>query len=140
MTSTPPPPEAPGTLAGRLRIIATTDLHANLTGHDFSTGVMRTGLGLAALAPVIEAARAEADNALFFDNGDLLEGTAFGEEAAEALAADDPHPMVAALNMLGCDAATAGNHDFGFGLDAALSGLCRGRFPGIMCESDDAGW
>ncbi|WP_158644609.1 5'-nucleotidase C-terminal domain-containing protein [Paracoccus jeotgali] len=92
-----------------LRILATTDLHMNL-------GAERSSGGLARLASVIETQRRVFQNVLLFENGDLIEGTPLGEEIARSgLGAGEVHPAVAALNALGYDAATLGNHDFTHG-------------------------
>lgn len=94
-----------------LRILATTDLHMHL-GAETPTG------GLARLAPLIATERARCANVLLFDNGDLIEGTPLADELARTgLRAHDKHPAIAALNRLGFDAATLGNHDFAHGVD-----------------------
>lgn len=94
-----------------LRILATTDLHMHL-GAETPTG------GLARLAPLIASERARCANVLLFDNGDLIEGTPLADELARSgLRAHDRHPAIAALNVLGFDAATLGNHDFAHGVD-----------------------
>ncbi|MEL7114519.1 MAG: bifunctional 2',3'-cyclic-nucleotide 2'-phosphodiesterase/3'-nucleotidase [Pseudomonadota bacterium] len=99
-----------------LRLLETTDLHMNLCRYDYFNDTAQVDRGLAALAPLIAEARDEAPNTLLFDNGDLLQGTPMGDYVA--LAWDGVHPMIAAMNALGYDAATVGNHDFNYGLDA----------------------
>ena len=94
-----------------LRILATTDLHMNI-------GAAARSGGLARLAPVIAAERATHANVMLFDNGDLLEGSALADDlAAAGLGPHDIHPAIAALNRLGYDAATLGNHDFSHGTE-----------------------
>ena len=133
MTS-PPASASPTAPTARLRLLATSDLHAHLTGTDFARNTERPGIGLAGLAPVIAQARRECDNCLLFDNGDLLEGTALGEEAAAQLGAGAPHAMIAALNALNFDGATPGNHDFGFGLQTACDAFSGANFP-VVCAN-----
>lgn len=93
-----------------LRILATTDLHMNL-------GAQSRRAGLARLAPLIAAERAAQHNILLCDNGDLLDGSPLGDELASAgLRPHDVHPAISALNLLGYDIATLGNHDFAHGV------------------------
>ena len=67
-----------------LRILATTDLHANLMDHDYYTDKGDQNFGLSKAATVIKEAKAEADknknkedeidNAILVDNGDTIQG------------------------------------------------------------------
>ncbi|OSP56754.1 5'-nucleotidase C-terminal domain-containing protein [Pseudoruegeria sp. SK021] len=113
----------------RLRLLATTDLHCTIWPFDYAADRSRPGIGLAALAPLIAAARTEADNALLLDNGDFLQGTALADLFATADPAAPRHPMIAAMNALGYDAAALGNHDFNFGLAALHTALSGAEFP-----------
>ena len=98
----------------RLVVLATTDLHANLRPYNYYLDAEGDDPGLARVATLIEQQRAAAQNCLLVDNGDTLQGTPLGDVASEA-DAPGPHPMIAAMNLLGYDAATLGNHDFNYG-------------------------
>lgn len=111
-----------------LRLLATSDLHAHLMAYDYSAGRRADGFGLARTASLIRAARAEAANVLLFDNGDTIQGSLLGELAASAPPCGR-HPMIAAMDLLGYDAATLGNHDFDFGIDFALDVYAAASFP-----------
>jgi len=76
--------------------------------------------GLARLAPLIDHARQEAANCLLLDNGDFLQGTPMGDLFADPAMIDTAgiHPVIAAMNAVGYDAATLGNHEFNYGLPA----------------------
>ena len=64
---------------------------------------------------------------LLVDNGDAFQGSPVSD--AVGLEAEQVHPMIAAMNDLGYDAVTPGNHDFTYGLDF-LDDLSRNaRFP-----------
>ena len=116
-----------------LRILATSDLHMNLGG-----GPGRAS-GLVALAPVIARERAGCANALLFDNGDLIEGTALADEIARTgLGAAELHPAIAALNSLGYDAATLGNHDFSFGTAFLARAMRDAAYPITSANADVA--
>ncbi|MFW2544559.1 bifunctional 2',3'-cyclic-nucleotide 2'-phosphodiesterase/3'-nucleotidase [Primorskyibacter sp. 2E107] len=117
-----------------LRILATTDLHAHLTGYDYDHDRMVPARGLSVAASMIRRARAEADACVLLDNGDLLQGNALGDLIGEAAQADRPrpHPVIAAMNALGYDAATPGNHDFNFGTDFLRQAIADADFPFVL--------
>ena len=116
-----------------LRLLATTDLHAHALGWDYRRDRPQSGLGLAALAEKIATARAGCPNTLLLDNGDFLHGSALGDWAAGE-GAGQPHPMIAAMNALGYDAATLGNHEFSRGLDVLERALEEARFPMVSAN------
>lgn len=129
----------PGTEQVHLRVLATTDLHAHLLPFDYYTARPDASIGLARLAEVIVAARTEAPNALLFDNGDTLQGTPLAETVlTDTLPSGAPHPMISAMNALGYDAATVGNHDFDFGIDYLKTSLSAAEFPWILANAYDA--
>lgn len=110
-----------------LRIIETTDIHVAILPYDYYADAPNDTMGLARTAAIIEQIRAEAGNAVLFDNGDLIQGNPMGDYMAyeKGLNQGDIHPAVAALNTLGYDGATLGNHEFNYGLeflDRALEG------------------
>ena len=119
-----------------LRILATTDLHAHVLPHDYYLERPLATAGLARTAALIEAARAEAANTVLFDNGDFLQGNPMGDfyaltgEAPE----DAAHPMITAMNLLGYDAVTPGNHDFNYGLTFLSQTLARAAFPAVSAN------
>ena len=119
-----------------LRLMATSDLHARITPYDYAWDQALPSVGLARVATLIRTARREVPNALLFDNGDFLEGTYLGER--EQLGGRGPfarhHPVIAAMNVLGYDAATLGNHDFGFGVDRLERALHGAAFP-VVCAN-----
>ena len=104
---------------GKLRILATTDLHMHLTAYSFITDTTAPTAGLAGVATLIEAARAEArDRAagcVLFDNGDLLQGTAMGDWLSRH-PVNAEHAVVRCLNALAYDAMGVGNHDLDYGI------------------------
>ena len=103
-----------------MRLLGVTDLHANLYPYDYYRDCPDDSVGLARAASLVAQARSEAPNCLLFDNGDILQGTPLGDLAAEAIAGDPSasHPVIAAMNTLDYTAATLGNHDFNYGLEA----------------------
>ncbi|MCU0800699.1 MAG: 5'-nucleotidase C-terminal domain-containing protein [Rhodobacteraceae bacterium] len=124
-----------------LRLLATTDLHAHLLGWDYHADRASPATGFARIATLIRQARAEVPNALYFDNGDLIEGSPLAEYIGQKAGKTGPraraggdvdrrmHPMVAALHALGCDAAALGNHEFSFGLPFLTQVVAQAPFP-----------
>ncbi|WP_375551497.1 metallophosphoesterase [Rhodophyticola porphyridii] len=118
-----------------MRILATSDLHANLHPYNYYTDRPQNTGGLARLGRIIAQLRAASDNCILVDNGDTLQGTPLGDFAAQVRTSDGrPHPMVAAMNVLGYDAMTLGNHDFNYGLDFLQSTLSGGAFPAVLAN------
>lgn len=103
----------------KIRILATSDLHMNLSGFDYYSDTPEPTIGFTRTASLIRAARDEAMAAgalvLLFDNGDALQGTPIGDWAAKP--GNVPHILMQAFGDLGYDAIGLGNHDFGFGLE-----------------------
>lgn len=113
-----------------LRLLETTDLHANLLPYDYFGGQGAQPYGLARTATLIRQARAECANTLLLDNGDALQGTPLGDiTAQDGSGWTGPHPVIAAMNLLGYDAAAPGNHEFNFGLDWLTRMLKTATFP-----------
>lgn len=113
-----------------LRILATTDLHMHLLPWDYCADRPNADVGLVRMGGLIEQSRKEAANSLLLDNGDILQGTPMGDLFADrALRGQVEHPMIAAMNLMGYDAATIGNHEFNYGLDVLMTALAQARFP-----------
>ncbi len=131
--SLPPPPAlAPGQT--HLRIMATSDLHMALRAYNYLADAPRAGgAGLAGLARIMRRLRVAAENTLYFDNGDLLQGGPMGDLCMRPPGgpgtAPGPHPAVAALNALQADAMALGNHEFDYGCEALARALGGARFP-----------
>ncbi|SET41057.1 bifunctional 2',3'-cyclic-nucleotide 2'-phosphodiesterase/3'-nucleotidase [Oceanicella actignis] len=119
-----------------LRILGTTDLHAHLAPYDYFADRPAPHLGLSRAAALIRSLRAQAPNALLFDNGDFLQGNPLADLAAREQARDPgaTHPVIAAMNALGYDAATLGNHEFDYGLDTLAAALRQARFPVVLAN------
>ncbi len=115
------------------RLLATSDLHAHLLAWDYYADRPSETVGLARVAALIAAARAEVGNSLYVDNGDLIEGNPLADHQAGGQGAP-VHPMIAALNALGCDAATLGNHEFSHGMGFLRRALADVRYPVVSAN------
>ncbi|MBB3999107.1 bifunctional 2',3'-cyclic-nucleotide 2'-phosphodiesterase/3'-nucleotidase [Aureimonas pseudogalii] len=114
-----------------LRIMETTDLHVNVFPYDYYADKETPTVGLARTATIIDQIRAEATNTLLFDNGDFLQGNPMGDYVAfqKGMKRGDAHPVIAAMNVLGYDAGTLGNHEFNYGLDFLANVIAPANFP-----------
>lgn len=122
-----------------LRILATTDLHAHLMAYDYFSARPSKTVGLARTATLIRQLRAEGTNVVLFDNGDVLQGNPMSDWVAghPETMADAPHPMFAAMNALGYDAGTLGNHEFNYGLGFLEQALRGAAFPIVSANVQD---
>ncbi|MBV1902120.1 MAG: bifunctional 2',3'-cyclic-nucleotide 2'-phosphodiesterase/3'-nucleotidase [Marinosulfonomonas sp.] len=114
-----------------LRIMETTDLHVHVFPYDYYSDKPRDTVGLARTAAHIGDIRAEATNSMLLDNGDFLQGNPMGDYIAyeRGMKEGDIHPVIAAMNTLGFDASTLGNHEFNYGLDFLMKSLAGADFP-----------
>lgn len=102
-----------------LRLMETTDIHTNLLPYDYFKDTAYEKVGLAKTATLVNQARKEAKNSILVDNGDLIQGTPLGtyEAKIDPLKDGELHPAIKAMNKMGYDMATLGNHEFNYGLD-----------------------
>ncbi len=119
-----------------LRIMETTDLHVHVFPYDYYADKPRDTVGLARTASLIQAVRDEASNSLLIDNGDFLQGNPMGDYIAyeRGMKEGDTHPVIDAMNTLGFDASTLGNHEFNYGLDFLTKSLAGANFP-VVCSN-----
>jgi len=114
-----------------LRIMETTDLHVHVFPYDYYADKPIDTVGLARTASLINEIRDEATNSLLIDNGDFLQGNPMGDYIAyeRSMKDGDTHPVIQAMNTLGFDASTLGNHEFNYGLDFLMKSLAGANFP-----------
>lgn len=114
-----------------LRILETTDIHTNIVNYDYFKDAPTQSFGLSKTATLIKQAREENANTLLFDNGDIIQGSPLGDYVAtvDSLQEGEVHPAVKALNLLGYDAATVGNHEFNYGLEFLDEAMDDAEYP-----------
>ncbi|TCP44416.1 bifunctional 2',3'-cyclic-nucleotide 2'-phosphodiesterase/3'-nucleotidase [Rhodovulum marinum] len=119
-----------------LRLMETTDLHVHIYPYDYYSDRPVDTVGLARTAAHIGEIRAEATNSLLFDNGDFLQGNPMGDYIAyeRGMNVGDMHPIIQAMNAVGFDASTLGNHEFNYGLDFVLNSIAGADFPVISAN------
>ncbi|WP_282152029.1 bifunctional 2',3'-cyclic-nucleotide 2'-phosphodiesterase/3'-nucleotidase [Ruegeria atlantica] len=119
-----------------LRIMETTDIHVHVFPYDYYADKPRDTVGLSRTASIINDIRSEATNSLLVDNGDFLQGNPMGDYIAyeRGMKEGDSHPIIAAFNTVGYDAATLGNHEFNYGLDFLEKSLAGADFPVVLAN------
>ena len=131
----------------KVTVLATTDLHGNIYPVDYYTD-KPANRGLAKIATLIRAERANNPNNLLIDCGDTIQGTpleyvyqTFRRTGSPPLKlafngpAFEQDPMMLAMNAIGYDAMVVGNHEFNYGwknLDRARSDA---RFPWLSANT-----
>ncbi|MGV9771291.1 bifunctional metallophosphatase/5'-nucleotidase [Streptosporangium sp. NPDC003464] len=107
-------------------VMGTSDLHGNTLNWDYFKNAEFTDskgndVGLAKVSTLVNKIRAErgADRTLLFDSGDTIQGTPLAYYYAKMEPVNETgrlHPMARAMNAIGYDAVTLGNHEFNYGL------------------------
>ncbi len=119
-----------------LRIMETTDIHVHVFPYDYYSDKPSDTMGLARTASILDAIRAEAGNTMLIDNGDFLQGNPMGDYIAyeRGMKDGDQHPVITAMNVLGYDAGTLGNHEFNYGLDFMFKVLAGSGHPYVCAN------
>ncbi|MBY4891242.1 bifunctional 2',3'-cyclic-nucleotide 2'-phosphodiesterase/3'-nucleotidase [Rhodobacteraceae bacterium N5(2021)] len=119
-----------------LRIMETTDIHVHVYPYDYYGDRPVDTVGLARTASLIDGVRAESTNSILLDNGDFLQGNPMGDYMAyeRGMSEGDVHPMIAAMNTLGYEASTLGNHEFNYGLSFLMNSVAGAAFP-VVCAN-----
>ncbi len=94
-------------------ILATSDLHGRLYPYEYALD-SEVEAGLAKVATIVEQERVLNEDLIVIDNGDAIESNLISLFNTDEY---DMNPMIEAMNMIGYDAWTLGNHEFNFGLD-----------------------
>jgi 2',3'-cyclic-nucleotide 2'-phosphodiesterase/3'-nucleotidase len=107
--------------SSRITLMTTTDVHARVVNWDYlADKPYAAARGLARISTLVNQVRADkgVDSTLLIDVGDSIQGTALGSyyADAESLAKGVAHPVASAMNYMGYDTMTLGNHEFNFGL------------------------
>jgi 2',3'-cyclic-nucleotide 2'-phosphodiesterase/3'-nucleotidase len=115
----PPAPAAvPDGARATLAILESTDLHSHLLGYDYYRLAAAPDLGFARMATLVRAARREFPNTLLFDDGDTIQGTPLADYQAlvDPVPCDRELAIYRAMDALGYDGGSIGNHEFNYGL------------------------
>ena len=95
-----------------ITLLATSDIHGRSMPWDYAVdGPNLTG-SLTQLYTIIKDIRKVHPNTVLLENGDLIQ-----DNSAELFNDQPQSPMMVAVNEMGYEAWTYGNHEFNFGLD-----------------------
>ncbi|HEY9512789.1 MAG TPA: bifunctional metallophosphatase/5'-nucleotidase, partial [Rhodanobacter sp.] len=116
---TPRKVDLPDGARANVAILETTDIHSNVLSYDYYQLKPDASLGYERTATLIRRARDEFPNTFLFDSGDTIQGTVLADYQAqvEPLACNQELAIYRAMDALGYDGGTAGNHEFNYGLD-----------------------
>lgn len=93
----------------KLQILATSDLHGRFEAYDYAVNEKDPSGSLTQLSTMIKELREENPNTILVDNGDTIQ-----DNSSELFLDDSMHPMLLAMNEIGYDTWTLGNHEFNF--------------------------
>lgn len=116
-----------------ITVLQTSDLHANLLPWNYARGEA-ADWGLARVATRVREIRKGSKHVLLLDGGDTIQGAPAGWLEARR-PQGGPHFMAAAMNALGYDAMSVGNHEFNFGLDVLRRAQKDSAFPWLSANT-----
>ncbi len=119
-----------------LIILATSDIHGNLTGYDFSDDYTAPS-GMGRLYTYVRQMRASGEAVFLIDGGDMIGGSVMLNDICPKHSGE-PHPVIEAMNLIGYDAATVGNHDFDMGTDYFKKMFTQADFPVLAANVRNA--
>ena len=128
---------AAGTGETHITIIGTSDTHGNIWGYSYEDNAESTNNGMARLYTYIQQVRAENPNTILIDAGDDIQGTIMTDDLYNKTP-EEPHPVIAAMNYMGYDAMTLGNHEFNWGIPTMQAILSQADFPVLAANVTDA--
>ena len=116
-----------------LTVLFTSDIHAHVLPFDDVRERPARG-SEAQVATLVARLRRDNPCTVVLDGGDAIQGTPLGYYAFATDGATGPDPTIAAMNLVGYDAAVLGNHEFNFGLDVLRRSLKQSRFPWLAAN------
>lgn len=96
----------------KITLLATSDIHGRFMPWDYAIDEPNLEGSLTQLQTLIKKIRQENPNTILLDAGDMIQ-----DNSAELFNDQPESPMMAAMNEMGYDVWTLGNHEFNFGLD-----------------------
>lgn len=109
-------------------ILATSDMHGNIWGYSYEDDTETANNGMARLYTYIQKVRETEPVVFLIDAGDDIQGTIMTDDIANKNP-DKEHPVIAAMNYMGYDSMTLGNHEFNWGIPNMLKILGQADFP-----------
>ncbi|NAS26564.1 bifunctional metallophosphatase/5'-nucleotidase [Herbidospora sp. NEAU-GS84] len=120
------PANAERDLEVKVTVMASSDIHGNALNWDYFKNAeyddsAHNDVGLAKISTLVNQIRADRgkDRTLLFDSGDTIQGTPLAYYYAKVepiTETRETHPIAKAMNAIGYDAVTLGNHEFNYGI------------------------
>jgi 2',3'-cyclic-nucleotide 2'-phosphodiesterase/3'-nucleotidase len=110
-----------------LQILGTSDLHGRFDSFDYASGKPNTNGGLTQLSTKIQELRKQNKDTLVVDAGDSVQ-----DNMADLFLKDTEHPMFVAMDAIGYDSWTLGNHEFNYG-SAMIEKLVKEPKCAVLC-------
>ena len=120
-----------------ITILGTSDMHGNIWGFSYEDNAETANNGMARLYTYIQQVRAENPNTILIDAGDDIQGTIMTDDIYNKTP-EEPHPVITAMNYMGYDAMTLGNHEFNWGIPTMQTILSQAEFPVLAANVTDA--
>ncbi|OLR90623.1 5'-nucleotidase C-terminal domain-containing protein [Actinokineospora bangkokensis] len=131
-----------------ITLMESSDLHGNALNWDYFRNTeyddsAHNDVGLAKVATLVDRVRADRGRGrtLLLDSGDTLQGTSLDYYYAKVepiTSTGAVHPMAAAMNAIGYDAVTLGNHEFNYGLPLLAEWVKQMKAPVLGANAVDA--
>jgi 2',3'-cyclic-nucleotide 2'-phosphodiesterase/3'-nucleotidase len=102
----------------QVAILETTDVHSNVLSYDYYKQREDDTVGYERVATLIRRARAQYPNSFLFDSGDTIQGSVLADyqSLVKPVGCNEELGIYRAMDAMGYDGGTAGNHEFNYGL------------------------
>lgn len=118
-------------------VVFTSDMHAHLLPYDEVRQRPARG-SLAQVAAFVRETRRQNPLTVVLDGGDAIQGTPMSHYVLTGQMGNGSDPTVAAMNLVGYDAAVLGNHEFNYGLAPLRRAVSQSRFPWLAANLGQA--
>ncbi|GAB1516394.1 bifunctional metallophosphatase/5'-nucleotidase [Actinophytocola sp. KF-1] len=146
MASATPAAAASGDVT--ITVMESSDLHGNALNWDYFRNTeyadsAHNDVGLAKVSTLVNRIRADRgrEKTMLLDSGDTIQGTPLDYYYAKVepiTATGETHPMARAMNAIGYDAVTLGNHEFNYGLPLLAKWVEQMKAPVLGANAVDA--
>ncbi len=118
--------------AQQITLLQTSDLHGYIYPFDYFRN-RPADIGVARVATMVASVRAEGRPVILLDAGDTIQGSALAY-VHQRKHPGPSEPTMLAMNRVGFDAMTVGNHEFNFGLEAIERARHDASFPWVSAN------
>ncbi len=111
-----------------IQIIGTSDLHGRFAPYEYAMNEANTKGSLSQISSLIKELKEKNPNTMVVDVGDTVQ-----DNSSQLFLKDDIHPMVLAMNEIGYDTWTLGNHEFNYGVPTLEKIMSQFTNTSILC-------